>query len=124
MKLIILTTFFVFIFEVFSWDIDKTLNPCLKDNGPSFNYPGILTLTPGSNGGLTVFGRSKSKCPAIYCKCRIKASGSILPPKLTSFSCIDEKGCEYTSANMFGLPMRRIGNKEGCLAENIKEQNC
>jgi hypothetical protein len=93
----------------------------LKDGDPGFSYPGVLTLTP--NGGLSVFG-NKSKCPAIYCKCGIRASGSTFPPKLISFSCIDENGCMYTGANMFGLPMKRIANKAGCIAEEIKEQNC
>lgn len=104
----------MFIFGISAWDINKSDPQC-----KGISAPGILDTKSGSFFG----GKVKSKCVAKYYKCNVKSSGSIIPPKVSSFSCIDEKGCQYTGLNMFGLPMRRLkGN--GCIAENIKETDC
>lgn len=106
-------TIFIFVFGVFAWDVNKTNPQCT-----GVIVPGILDTNSG-----TFFGRTHSKCVANYCKCGIVASGSIIPPKVTRFSCLDERGCQYTGLNGFGLPMRRIASN-GCVAENIREANC
>lgn len=104
----------MFVWGIFAWDVNKSDPQCR-----GITVPGIFDTKSGSFFG----GKINSACVAKYCKCSVKSSGSIIPPKVSSFSCIDEKGCEYTGLNGFGLPMRRIGNKN-CISEVINEANC
>lgn len=107
-------SFFVFVAGVLAWDINKTDPQC-----KGVAVPGILD----TRSGVFLGGNVRSQCVKKYCKCGVVASGSIFPPKVSSFSCIDEHGCRYKGLNGFGLPMQRIASP-GCAAERITEAGC
>jgi hypothetical protein len=93
-----------------AWDINKSFPNC--DAGEhGFSIPGIFTYSRNTNGEYVISGFQRSvTCDADICGCGVAASGSIIPPKYSSFAC---KGVVDTTAgkHIITFPPRSSGGQ-------------